>query len=125
MGQTNETLQKLMNREITPHECMNNLPPCSGRELEQLILMSKIPKTIRSGLKLKDVKTMNFLEVRKYCKDKVNKGINLNDLSIELDLMWENGEISGFDYRYFKESIELKISKEFICRAKSIGRYNK
>ena len=33
--------------------------------------------------------------------------------------------ISGFDYRYFKESVGLRITKEFISRAKSIGRYDK
>ena len=48
-------------------------------------------------------------------EEKINKMISL----------WENGEISGFDYRYFKESVGLRITKEFISRAKSIGRYDK
>ena len=125
MGQTKESLLKLMSREITPCECMSKLPPCNDRDLEKLILISQIPIKIRKGLTINDVQTMNFLEVREYCKEKVNKGINLNDLVIELDIKWENGEISGFDYRYFKESVGLRITKEFISRAKSIGRYDK
>lgn len=125
MGQTKESLLKLMNREITPCECMSKLPSCNDRDLEKLILISQIPIKVRKGLTINDVQTMNFLEVREYCKDKVNKGVNLNDLVIELDIKWENGEISGFDYRYFKESVRLRITKEFISRAKSIGRYDK
>lgn len=120
-----ETLQRLMNRVITPSECMSELSSYNDRDLERLVFMSQIPINVRKGLSLNDVKTMNFLEIREYCKDKVNKGINLNDLAIELDIKWDNGEISGFDYRYFKESVGLAISKEFISRAKSVGRYNK
>ena len=125
MVETKEALQKLMNKEITPNECMSKLPPCNDRDLERLILISQIPIKVRKGLTLNDIKTMNFLEVREYCKNKVNKGINLNDLAMEFDIKWENGEISGFDYRYFKESVGLRITKEFISRAKSIGRYDK
>lgn len=125
MKQANKTLEKLMNREITPNDAMTQLSSRNDRNLEQLVLNSKIPKNIRSKLSILDADTMNFLEVRKYCKNKVEKGINLNDLAIELDTLWDNCEISGFDYRYFKESVGLKITKEFICEAKSIGRYNK
>ncbi len=120
-----EALQKLMNKEITPSECMSELSSCNDRDLERLILISQIPIKVRKGLSLNDIKAMNFLEIRKYCKGKVNKGINLNDLAMELDIKWDDGEISGFDYRYFKESIGLTITKEFISRAKSIGRYDK
>lgn len=125
MAETKEMLQKFMNREITPGECMSKLPPCNDRDLERLVLISQISIKVRKGLTLNDIKTMNFLEVREYCKNKVNKGINLNDLAMELDIKWENGEISGFDYRYFKESVGLRITKEFISRTKSIGRYDK
>ena len=125
MAEVKEALQKLMNREITPCECMSELPSYNDRDLERLALNSQIPIKVRKGLSLSDIKTMNFLEIREYCKDKVNKGINLNDLAMELDIKWDNGEISGFDYRYFKESVGLAISKEFISRAKSVGRYNK
>ena len=125
MAETKETLQKLMDREITPNECMSMSSPCNDRDLERLVLISQIPIKVRKGLTLNDIKTMNFLEIREYCKNKVYKGINLNDLAMELDIKWENGEISGFDYRYFKESVGLRITKEFISRAKSIGRYDK
>ena len=118
-------LTKLINREITPYECMNKLNHCNNRDLEQLVSINKIPVKTRKGLTLNDVGTMNFTEVREYCKAKANKGINLNDLAIELDIKWENGEISGFDYRYFKESAGIKITKEFINSAKKIGRYDK
>ncbi len=125
MEQKKETLLKLMNREITPNECMSKFPSCNDRVLERLILTSDIPLIVRRGLSLEDVKTMNFIEAREYCKGKIKNGINLNDLALELDIKWNNGEITGFDYRYFKESVGLVISREFISRAKSIGRFNK
>ncbi len=125
MEQKKETLIKLMNREITPNECLSKFPTRNDRELEKLILTSDIPLVVRRGLSLKDIQSMNFVEVREYCKNKIKKGINLSDLALELDIKWENGEISGFDYRYFKESVGLIIAKELISRAKSIGRYEK
>lgn len=125
MTEVKEILRRLMDREITPCECMSKLPSCNDRDIERLVLNSKIPVKVRKGLTFGNIRTMNFLEVREYCKSKVNKGVNLNDLSMELDIKWENGEISGFDYRYFKESVGLRITKEFISRAKSIGRYYK
>ncbi len=125
MEQQKEMLLRLINREITPKECLSKFLLCNDRELEWLILKSDIPLIIRRGLSLEDLKTMNFLEVRAYCKDKIKKGINLSDLALELDIKWENGEISGFDYQYFKESVGLVITKEFISRIKSIGRFNK
>lgn len=125
MNKTDETLTKLLNKEIAPSEAMAILNASSDREIEELIETSNVKTKRSKNLSISDVSKMNFLDVRSYCKEKVAAGINLDDLAIELDIKWENGEISGFDYRYFKESVGLKISKEFISRAKSIGRYNK
>ena len=120
-----EALTKLMNREITPSECMIAVNITTNKELETLVNSSGVNKTKRKKLTIENIDYMNYLEVREYCNEKLQKGINLKDLGIELDLKWENGTISGFDYRYFKESVDLKITKEFISRAKSIGRYGK
>ncbi len=125
MSEIKELLEQLMKREITPYECLNKLPSYLGNDLEKLIYLNQIPIKVRRGLTLKDINTMNYLEVKEYCKDKLSKGINLKDLGMELDIMWEDGLISGFDYRYFKESAKIKISKEFINFAKNIGRYDK
>ena len=125
MKNKKETLMKLLDREITPNQCMEELGLSSGRELEELINLSDIPKRKRKSLTIQDANDMNFLEIRSYCKDKVNKGANITDLMMEIEIKWEEGVISGFDYRYFKESVGLRINKEFIRRAKSIGRYEK
>lgn len=118
-------LQKLMDRDITPCECMSKLSSYNIRNLERLITINQIPIKVRKNLSLNDIKTMNFIEVREYCKNKVNAGVDLNDLAMEIDIKWENNEISGFDYQYFKESVCLGISKIFITKAKSVGRYDK
>lgn len=125
MREVKELLEKLLRRDITPYECMRELPTYCDSDLEKLIYLYQIPVKIRRRLTLKDISTMNYLEVKEYCRDKLNKGINLKDLGMELDIMWEDGLISGFDYRYFKESAKIKISKDFITVAKKIGRYDK
>ena len=113
----------LMKRAKTPKEVMDFLQINDLDALEEMARKKFGEESIRKGLKLKDVSTMNFLEVREFCRQEKKKKININDLVLELDYMWDEYEITGFDYQYFKESIGMTVSDEFINHAKSIGRY--
>lgn len=120
-NKTTTQLSKLLNKEITPSECITNLNLKSDCEL--LMLLAKIDQSKRIS-KLSNIKEMNYLDIKKYIQIQIEKGANPKDIIKEVEIQWENGTLKGFDYRYFVESAGYRLSKEFINHSKSIGRYD-
>ena len=42
----------------------------------------------------------------------------------ELYIIWEEGKMTGFDFRYTVEAVGEEVTKDFIKHAESIGRIN-
>lgn len=116
-------VRKLLKRAITPSEAIYALNLNSDEELEKVMLNAPVKK-LKIEFIITDIKLMNYLEIKEYKNQIKKRGVNIKDIIKLVESLWEDGTFSGFDYRYFVESIGMKPSKEFINRAKSTGRYD-
>lgn len=92
-------------------------------DIEKEIMLVDKEIFIRKKLTIKDIKNMNFIEVRHYFNSKINKGLKVKDLKQELFKLWSDGLINGFDYRFVVEALEEEIDIRFLEKADKYGRY--
>lgn len=116
-----EILEKLLKKEITPNECKERLGVMNNEELTELLFIEDY-RSRKRRLSIKEVSDMNYLDIKKYVSNKAN--INLDHLAYLVYLMWSNYEITGFNYRYFMESIDIPYDIRFISAARCVRRYD-
>ncbi len=80
-------------------------------------------KDVRQDLIIRDLNKMDFVETRNFYDQQIKNGIKKEDLLNEIYNLWEEGRISGFDYRYFYSVIEEPLLEKFITEANRVGRY--
>ena len=92
-------------------------------DIEREIMLVDKEIFVRKKLTIKDIKNMNFIEVRHYFNSKINKGLKVKDLKQELFKLWSDGLINGFDYRFVVEALEEEIDISFLEKADKYVRY--
>ena len=123
----NITLKLLAERKITYTDYLfviGKLGFEKPYDIEQAIKQIDESLFVRRKLKISNLKDMNFLEVRHFFKNKLERGLKLNDLKTELLHLWEEGKINGFDYRFIIDALEEEIDICFLKKADFVGRYN-
>lgn len=115
----------LFNREITYKDYLYllgrlNISPPDHLEDEMMI-----DQTIElsRNLSIIDIDKMNYLETKSFIKKMEEKGLKKKYIKDELLNMWEEGKITGFDYRYVVEAMGDEVPIEFLKHAEAIGRY--
>ncbi len=123
---SNILINLLNDKEITYGEYLSIIDKLKIKRkadiLEEIIRVNK-SFSFRKKLTMNDINSMNFIEVRCYFETKIKEGLIINDLEKELLILWEDGIINGFIYRYVIESLECKLDADFIKKAKLYGRY--
>lgn len=92
-------------------------------DIEKEILSVEKNIIIRKRLSIREIKNMNFIEVRHYINSMLNRGLNIKDFKRELFKLWSDGLINGFDYRFVIEAIEEEVDICFLKKADKYGRY--
>lgn len=123
---SNILINLLNNKEITYREYVlisDRLKIKRENNLLEGIIKTNKSLRFRKKLTMNDINSMNFVEVRYYFETKMKEGLNINDLEKELLILWDDGIINGFTYRFIIETLECELDDNFIKKAKLYGRY--
>ena len=117
-----ELLEKLMNKKITPKECKSLLSISDNEELTTLLINEGYNSRVRKP-SIINLTSMNYLDIIKYVSMKIKEYINLDDLVDEVYKLWSMNQITGFNYRYFMDSVDKEYDIRFIVKARNLDMY--
>jgi len=128
MDKVEEIVKNLINKKMTYSEYKeylenNNLEGPNDIIEYAINLDSKLSQIENEHLD--NLQDMNYIEEKMYFDGLIENGVSANYLSEELYKMWDEGVITGFEYRYAIDIIGTKYKRKFLVKAKMYDRYDK